>query len=383
MALTSLLTVAGLVGERVNQTIVIRADSSLQAGIGHVMRCLTLADALTGKGAECHFICREQPGNLIDHLRSKGYPVHVLPASFVAEGLGRVEENALSHSHWLGVSQQRDADQSAAILRELRPDWLIVDHYALDFRWEQEVKPLCHKLMVIDDLADRTHACNLLLDQTFGRDSADYRSRVPADCQLLCGTRYALLRPEFAALRQYSLQRRVSPQLAHLLISMGGVDKDNVTAQVMIALCNSSLPERCRITVVMGSTAPWMEKVQRLAADMPWTTEVRVGVSDMAQLMADSDLAIGAAGATSWERCCLGLPTIMMVLAENQRLVAQGLEKEQAAFVIKHTADISACLPELLQGLIEQPMVLQLMTQSAARIVDGQGTVAVMQQLEH
>lgn len=167
------------------------------------------------------------------------------------------------------------------------------------------------------------------------------------------------------------------------MISMGGVDKDNVTGQVLSALRGCALPEGCRITVVMGNTAPWLEDVQRLAAGMPWPTGVRVGVSDMAQLMADSDLAIGAAGATSWERCCLGLPTIMLVLADNQRLVAQGLEQAQAALIIRRTEDITASLSELLQGLIKQPSALQLMSQSAARIVDGQGTAAVMQRLEH
>lgn len=368
--------------------IAFRADASLQIGTGHVMRCLTLADALSARGAECVFICRTHPGNLLDLVRSKGYTAHALPIQRAPVGASllaiKTADDAThpAHSHWLGSSQSEDAAACAPILAELQPDWLIVDHYALDARWEECLKPYCRKLLVIDDLADRPHACDLLLDQTFGRQPEDYRAWVPADCRLLCGSHYALLRPEFASLRPYSMQRRAEPQLRHLLITMGGVDKDNATGQILTALRDSPLPVDCQITVLMGATAPWLTEVERLAQAMPWPTQVRVGVSDMAQLMADSDLAIGAAGATSWERCCLGLPTIMLVLADNQRLVAQGLEQGQAARLIKQAQDIASCLPGLLRELIEQPMSLQNMSQSAARIVDGQGTATVIHLLE-
>ena len=135
--------------------------------------------------------------------------------------------------------------------------------------------------------------------------------------------------PEFAALRAYSLQRRARPQLRQLLITMGGVDKDNATGEVLTALRVCPLPADCQITVVMGTTAPWLSEVEQLARDMPWPTRVLVGVNDMARLMAESDLAIGAAGATSWERCCLGLPTAMFVLAENQKYAAWLLDREK------------------------------------------------------
>src|SRR5690606_2585434 len=145
------------------------------------------------------------------------------------------------HSHWLGATQTQDAAGCVPILAKLNPDWLIVDHYALDARWERALKPHYRKLMVIDDLADRPHQCDLLLDQTFGRDAEDYQTWVPANCRLLCGSHYALLRPEFAALRPYSLARRATPQLRQLLITMGGVDKDNATGQVLEALRASQL----------------------------------------------------------------------------------------------------------------------------------------------
>ncbi len=368
--------------------VVFRADASLQIGTGHVMRCLTLADALAARGADCHFICREHVGNLIEFIRSKGYPVHVLPAVTTPSddesdaNLAASADKELTHGHWLGATQADDAQACAAILTGLNPDWLIADHYALDARWEQALKPHYSKLMVIDDLADRPHQCDLLLDQTFGRDPQDYRARVPAECRLLCGSEYALLRPEFAALRSYSLQRRAQPRLSQLLVTMGGVDKDNATGQVLQALRSCELPSDCQITVVMGAQAPWLEAVRKQAQDMPWQTKVLAGVSDMARLMADSDLAIGAAGATSWERCCLGLPTIMLVLAENQLKVAHGLERAGAARIIQPTYDGLPRLAEILTPLINDQAQLLSISKSAASILDGSGANAVIRNLE-
>lgn len=365
--------------------VAFRTDASLQIGTGHVMRCLTLADALAARGADCQFLCRAHEGHLIELIRSKGYVAHALtmvPAAGATPTAPNTSAADLAHSHWLGATQAEDAEACVPILAAQRPDWLIVDHYALDVRWERALAPHYRKLMVVDDLADRPHACDLLLDQTFGRDAADYRAHVPADCRLLCGSQYALLRPEFAALRPYSLQRRVRPSLCELLITMGGVDKDNATGQVLQALRSCPLPADCRITVVMGATAPWLENVQKQAHDMPWPTRVRVGVSDMAQLMADSDLAIGAAGATSWERCCLGVPTILLVLADNQRKVAQGLEQFGAAKLINLGQSAVTQLRELLLPLIEDPAQLLNMSDCAASVVDGSGVDAVMRQMK-
>ncbi len=367
--------------------IAFRVDASLQIGTGHVMRCLTLADALAAQSADCLFICREHQGNLTEQIHNKGYRTHALPIrpSAGASSLAikaDSDDQSPAHSHWLGATQAEDAAACSAILADVKPDWLIVDHYALDARWELALKPHCRKLMVIDDLADRAHLCDLLLDQTFGRDAEDYHALVPASSRLLCGSRYALLRREFAALRDYSLQRRAKPQLHQLLITMGGVDKGNATSQVLKALRGCVLPAQCKITVVMGTTAPWLTEVSRQAQSMPWPTKVMVGVSNMAQLMAGSDLAIGAAGATSWERCCLGLPTIMLVLADNQYKVAQVLERVGAAQVLKDPLEIPDCLPVLLNGLVSSPFLLAEMSEAAARIVDGRGVVAAIKNLE-
>ena len=297
--------------------IVFRCDASIQMGTGHVMRCLTLADALAEQGAECHFICREHSGHLLDMIRQRGHIGYGLPLKNELHPDDKSEPR-LAHANWLGGTQWHDAELCSEILKTVQPDWLVVDHYALDIRWESQLRPYCKKLMVIDDLADRQHDCDILLDQTFGRDPHDYLQWTPAGCQLLCGSHYALLRPEFSQWREYSLKRRESGQLKHVLVNLGGVDKDNLTTQLLKALQKTSLPSDCKITVVMGSTAPWVDAVEEQAALMQWPTEVKRGVSNMAELMANSDLAIGAAGSTSWERCCLGLPSIILCTAENQ-----------------------------------------------------------------
>ncbi len=352
------------------------------------MRCLTLADALKAKDVECHFICRAHPGNLLDYIKDKGYSTYAIPImqkgkakSRDASLLQQTELVQLSHAHWLDVSQQQDADECVPILSELQPDWLIVDHYALDACWESALQPHYRKLMVIDDLADRPHTCDVLVDQTFGRKADDYLPKVPTGCRVLCGSQYALLRPEFAALRQYSLKRRETRQMQSLLVNMGGVDRNNATGKVMQALRHCDLPVSCSITVVMGTSAPWLSEVRLQAEQMPWPTDIRVGVSNMAQLMADSDLAIGAAGSTSWERCCLGLPTVMIVLADNQRQVAQSLERVGAAVAIDQE-QIAESLPTLLAPLASLSIPRLAMGQVAAGITDGCGVTAVIQYLD-
>lgn len=360
--------------------VVFRVDASLQIGSGHVMRCLTLADALKTQGADCQFISREHPGHLLEVIRRRGYKANKLvvpiqPARTISKSIERETrpQQELFHSAWLGTSWQTDAEETAAILASFQPDWLVVDHYTLDQRWEEALAPLYRKLLVIDDLADRPHYCDLLLDQNLGSRPEHYAALVPARCRVLTGPNYALLRPEFAAMRPYSLQRRqAQPELRHLLITMGGVDQPNATGQVLEALRNCVLPVESRITVVMGLTAPWMQNVRELAAQMPWPTEVVVNVNDMAERMADSDLAIGAAGSTSWERCCLGLPTLMVVLAKNQKPNANSMKAAHAAHLLGGADDIAKHLPLAFSALNDSDG-LRRMSLATREITDGRG----------
>lgn len=361
--------------------IAFRTDASLQIGTGHVMRCLTLADALQTAGAQCHFICREHPGNLIVQIRQRGFAVSVLPKATEPSTTNELPVEAHSnYPAWLGTDWATDAAQSKNAIGVTAVDWLIVDHYAIDARWEQVLRPLCCKLMVIDDLADRPHDCDLVLDQNLGRDADDYSQLVPEGCTVLAGPLYALLRPEFAALRDVSLGRRAAPQLEHLLITMGGVDQDNVTGKVLETLRDCQLPTNLHITVVMGSHAPWLERVQLLANQMQQPTVVKINVNNMAQLMTDSDLAIGAAGSTSWERCCLGLPTLMVVLAENQRNGASALLKSGSVKAIENVDAIPQALQSMLNLLVTSDALSEL-SQKSCLVTDGQGTSRVRKAL--
>lgn len=354
--------------------VVFRVDASLNIGTGHVMRCLALAHALTDKGVRCDFICREHPGNLVGLIRDSGYVVYTLPTN-------RDHDVHFSHSTWLGSTQEQDFQGCVPILKLLKPDWIVADHYALDARWEHAISFHCRKLMVIDDLADRPHECELLLDQTYGREPQHYRKLVPTGCPLLCGSQYALLRHEFSALRDYSLRRRGSRVVSELLVSMGGVDITNTSCAVLQSLRATSLPAACRITVVMGQTAPWLYEVQEKAANMPWSTRVLVGVRDMAQLMADSDLAIGAAGSTTWERCCLGLPSALLVVADNQRYAAQLLARTQAVHIIDGGSQLGASIVRFIDDMINGNGQLEKSCLSASCVTDGHGCEKVTKYL--
>ena len=356
--------------------IAFRTDASVQIGTGHVMRCLTLADALRERGADCTFICRPHTGHLLDLIALRGHKAVALPAR-TADATQAAAD--LAHAAWLGTDWTTDAQDTRQALGNEAVDWLVVDHYALDAHWEQALRPNCQRLMAIDDLADRLHDCDLLLDQNLGRTAEDYGDLLRTHTTTLIGPRYALLRPEFAQLRAESLARRANPQLKHLLITMGGVDKDNATGHVLDALNACPLPPGLHITVVMGPHAPWLQQLQTQAAEMPRPTQVVAGVDDMARLMAGSDLAIGAAGGTAWERCCLGLPTLVLVIAENQQSGAAALQKAGAALAMQSATEIQHVIQNrLLSG---DAALLQQLSQSAAQVTDGNGVSQIIERL--
>jgi len=350
--------------------VAFRTDASLSIGTGHVMRCLTLARLLAAGGAQCRFICRPHDGHLVDYIRAEGFDVRSLPVS-----IGKPSTlPALAHAHWLGSTQEDDAAQTGEQLCDFSADWLVVDHYGLDQEWERRLQSSAARLLVIDDLADRQHVCNLLLDQTLGRNPDDYQSLVPAGCMVLAGPKYALLRPEFAQARRDSLRRRRTARaIGRVLVTLGGVDQHNATEAVLNVLDGEgALPDTCQITVVMGAAAPWLDAVKARASLMRRPTEVVLNVRDMARRMVDSDLAIGAAGSTSWERCCLGLPTALLVLAENQQPSARALGEAGAVRLIGGPQDIAQRLPGILAEFSDM-RVLHAASDMASRVCDGAG----------
>lgn len=344
-----------------------------------MMRCLTLASALRDSGAKCHFLCREHIGHQMAKIRDLGFAVHPLPVAPAP----LVPDEESPYTAWLGADWETDAKETAAHIRKIRADWLVVDHYAIDIRWETLVNRTVPHCLVIDDLADRPHDCDLLLDQNRSSGDLAYAGLVPPRSVCLEGPEFALLRTEFSRLRKESLLRRRQPGLQNLLISMGGMDADNATGRILDALCTIPLPRPFHISVVMGGNAPHKDAIVSKAQAMEIPVRVLVDAKDMAAHMLAADLAIGAAGTTAWERCCLGLPSLLFLMAENQTVVAERLRRSDAAWIADDPADCREAICSLLAKISDNPSLLSGMSARAASLTDGKGVHHVRQWMQN
>lgn len=347
-----------------------RVDANALMGGGHVMRCLSLANTLRRQGFETIFVFAIMPAALLEHVSAAGHAVRSIACSpeMNREGAGWEAEPLSTEA------QRRDAEAMTQAVGG-RADWLVVDHYLLDRRWENAARRQADRILVLDDLANRLHDCDLLLDQTLGRERGDYSTLVLGQARLLLGPLYALLRPEFVRERPASLARRRSPGVVRrIFISLGATDVGGCT--IPAARAGLAAAGELEVDVVIGRSAPSVEELRALAEREP-RLRLHVDTQEMAALMRDADLAIGASGSTSWERCCLGLPTVALVLADNQRLVAEKLTEGGSAYVA-HCAD---ALPETLFSLIADPARRLAMTAAAAALADGWGVERVSREM--
>lgn len=344
---------------------VIRADASVDIGTGHVMRCLTLATALRQMGGEVRFVCREHEGHLCALLEDRGFAVHRLQRR-----VGwNAEDGGLAHAAWVGADWREDADETISALGHFSPDWMVVDHYGIDARWHRAVRSSAKRLMVIDDLADRTLDCDVLLDQNLFQSNERYLAKVPPRCTLLEGPQYALLKPEYAELR-----RRASPRggpVRRVLISFGGVDKDELAAKTVEALLTLDQTELEADIVIPASSAQF-ERVRNRVGDRS-NLRLHDRVPSLAQMMLAADIAVGACGATNWERLCLGLPALVVTVADNQREIAaelsrRGLIRWLGDAETVSQADIRAALDEIVREGLNPSWSEACMT-----VVDGRG----------
>ena len=293
--------------------IVIRTDASKKIGSGHVMRCLMLAVSLRDSGENVEFVTRIHLGDMIKHISNKGFKVHTLPSSNTIQQI----QNLDGYEEWLGVKQSIDANETIKEISNKGIDWLIIDHYALDFEWEKKLRPHAKKIMVIDDLANRIHDCDVLLDQNlFKNMSVRYQGKIPKNCVQLLGPEYALIHSDYAKSRKKVKPRRQSPQ--NILVFYGGVDQHNLTGLTLEAL-DLAGKSFDRIDVVISKQNPNYKKVKDQINSMP-NVQLYSDLPSLALLMLKADLAIGAGGSTTWERLCLGLPTLVVTLADNQRI---------------------------------------------------------------
>ncbi|MGL4735351.1 MAG: UDP-2,4-diacetamido-2,4,6-trideoxy-beta-L-altropyranose hydrolase [Enterovibrio sp.] len=352
--------------------VVIRADASLWIGSGHVMRCLVLADALRARGAEVFFATLAQPCDLNAYIAKRGFAVIAL-----SEITAKAPRFADDYQGWL----QRPAldDATDFIEKITAADLVIVDHYALDKVWQQQVRAhLGCKIVALDDLV-REHCADLIIDTTLGRQSADYANAA----KVLAGSDFAIVAPQFAALHARAWQKVAEGELEprgaqaalwHVLVSMGGIDKPNATLRVLQTLIGR-VP--ATFTVLLSQSAPHYRAVAAWAKQHPQVTH-HAFIDDMASLMFEHDLAIGAPGGTSFERACMGLASIVIPLAQNQRAGGTQLAKQKACILLE-LDEIETGLVPAFSALCEEK---QLYAKNNLALCDGLGVARILQELD-
>lgn len=356
-----------------NRTISIRVDAGGEIGAGHFMRCLTLADALRPHGIRSRFISRRMPGSFGSMVRQRDHELDLLETDISAK-----KSDDLPHSHWLRTSQFYDAEQVLGILSDRPTKWLLVDHYALDARWESSVRANVDSIFVIDDIANRPHDCDMLLDQNL-HDAMEtrYAGLVPAQCRLLLGPKYALLRNDFSKLRD-TVGIRQGP-VQKILILMGGTDPSNQTAKAVRAL-RAVRGYSFDVDVIVGAEHPALEDVRGLCNAVGFRCHVQI--DGVAALMGRADLALGACGSASWERCCLGLPAICISIASNQTSIASALAARGAILNLGNADDVTEeHLTQATQRLVDHVDRLAALSNASFALVDGKGAERVCQAL--
>jgi len=355
--------------------VAFRVDASVLTGSGHVMRCLTLAEELRQAGADVGFITRSHEGNLNGLIQSKGFKLYELPSSPYRAPLKDTSRG--EYATWLGTTQQADAAETVEILKDLQPDWLIVDHYAIDETWEKLLRPFVNKIMVIDDLADRKYDCDLLLDQNYVHgDRQRYAELVSPACTLLAGPQCALLRKEFAEARKNLKNRDGS--VRRVFVFFGGVDPDNMTGKALEALSASEF-SHVHVDIVIGAANPHRETISQGVKQRSLTT-LHVQVENIAELMAQADLALCAGGTTTWERFCLGLPSLVVTIADNQVPFTRDLHEDGLLRWVGTSLDVDVqTLHKGISKALQDTDRNRQETELGMRLVDGNGVQKVVE----
>jgi UDP-2,4-diacetamido-2,4,6-trideoxy-beta-L-altropyranose hydrolase len=351
--------------------ILIRCDASISIGSGHVMRCLTIARALREIGHHCVFLTKSHRGNLISSLRHEKFDVFTITHNTTQE--------YVDEAQWLGGTQEEDATESHRIcqLNHFVPDLLIIDHYALDKMWEQQMRQSFPRtrLIVFDDLANRKHDCDILIDSSPGRLPQHYTGLITEKCLCLTGPLYALMQQKFNTLREQAMLRR--KQCIHpkrILITMGGVDIDNIAGKVLIYIEKILLDVPEVITLVVGKNYPHLEKLKTYSAVHNLPVNIKVNVNNMAELMLEHDIAIGALGVTFLERCALGLPGINIAIAANQQPLVERLQN-QGFLMFKDTSFSASAFSSAWSFLLSN---YQHSVEIAFALGDGKGMERVI-----
>lgn len=356
-------------------TIFFRVDASCLIGSGHVVRCLTLADGLSAQGFECVFVCRSHEGNMIGLIQAKGYGVRVLPS------IGGVKGSTGSiYAQWLGVDQDTDAQQTLDLVCVDSVQALIVDHYGLDHVWQSHFRKLTELIVVIDDLANRTHDCDVLLDQNWygARTLTRYDDLLLTPCVKLLGPDFALLKPEYALLRGLLPSR--DGLIRRVLVFMGGVDSHNQTLKVLEALDEGCFLHWI-VDVVIGQAHPNSQSIRERVKNRA-NTSLYESQPSLAGFMARADVMVGAGGTTSWERLCVGLPCVVLSVAENQLELSRALDSEGFVVHLGAFEQVSGSdIQDALLKMANDPKRLKILSAQMRQMVDGLGVNRVSERI--
>jgi len=364
-------------------SLFVRCDASLSIGSGHVMRCRNLAFQFLREGYDIIFISRMQPGDLIDLLKLD-FEVLVLP-ELTLQPTNELKGRKL-YAAWLGCTQYTDARECIDALESRKfqqGDILLVDHYGLDIEWEIEitsklVNSNMIKLVVIDDLADRPHHCDILIDQNlFDQCSyARYSGLTPINCLNLFGPKYALLRPEYAHLHPIIPTRRT---LLRVFIFFGGVDKYQYTLSALDVLLKPEFSS-LSIDVALGAHFPNKARVHELSSSRT-NIFIHPPLPSLAGLISRSDIGIGAGGSTCWERACLGLPSLILPVASNQYQPALALCNYTKMSMLS-SSEFSESLYQSLDHLLSTPEILCRSSILNSKLLDGRGCRIVFDEVQ-
>jgi UDP-2,4-diacetamido-2,4,6-trideoxy-beta-L-altropyranose hydrolase len=358
--------------------VAFRVDAGIAMGGGHLSRCLTIANALILSGiSKCFFILKSHQGNFASTIQSYGFEFEILPLEF------QPDYNTEDYSQWVGGSILNDGRLSLSVLKEkgfTDKDWLIVDHYGLDYKFEKLIAKSGINIGVIDDLVNRQHSCKFLIDQTCGRQDIEYKKLVSSDTYLMTGQSFCMLRPEFLKLRKASLLKRSKfNDIKCIFINFGSTDPTNVTANIISTLSKVKLNSEVSIVVAVGGNTPHLCEIQKCISIFPGKINLIVDAINMSELMYQADLAIGAAGATTWERCALGLPTIIIKTAENQSTVIERIIEFDVA--VLHDLDTENQPVELLKHLSYIQENYLYMSKQCSVLVQGDGVNKVVDRI--
>lgn len=359
--------------------VIFRSDASSKIGAGHITRCLSLARYLRSLGHNCKFICRVQKNNLIEKIKKEKFEVFPLRNSQKKQLTNNQINPYLDYIDWLETNQIHDAKQTIKVLSKEKVDWIIVDHYSLDQSWETLLKAHTKKLMVIDDLVNRKHNCDLLLNQNLGSLKKNYKNLVPPYCKQIHGSNYILLHQDYHLIKPKL--RSFNVKINRIIVYFGNGEESVKYVKSVIEAFQDKNLESISLDIVINTKNSNIQKIKQLISKKR-NFKLYSDLPNLAKIMSKSDLGIGAGGSTTWERCFLGLPSILIVTDNNQKSIANSIKKKKAGLVFDSSKNLKEKIIKAVLLLRKQPKLYHQLHKNSLKVCDGQGSKRVAEILQ-